>query len=147
MAKTSTDTSAPPEAVWSVLCDPAAYGEWVVGTKEVVGADPDWPAVGTQLEYRLGAGPVGVGDRTTVLASEAPRLLVLRAQLSRLGGATIRIELERVGEGTRIHMDEEPVDGVLGAVHNPVADAALGWRNDAALDRLKRLAEDRAGRA
>ena len=144
MAQTSIEIAAPPETVWEVLSDAHEYGDWVVGTKHVLHADGDWPQVGTHLEYELGVGPVTVGDRTVVLESEPPRLLVLRAELRRFGAALIRLALESVDGGTRVVMDEGPVEGVIDKVHNPLTDEALKRRNEAALGRLKRLAEIRA---
>ena len=144
MAQTSIEIEAPPETVWEVLSDAVQYGDWVVGTKNIVHADGDWPQVGTHLEYELGVGPLTVGDRTVVLESEPPRLLVLRAELSRLGAAVIRLALERVDGGTRVVMDEGPIEGVIDKVHNALTDDALKLRNDAALGRLKELAEARA---
>lgn len=144
MAQVAVDVDAAPEVVWDVLADPSAYGDWVVGTKQVVRADEEWPAPGTELEYELGAGPITVGDRTTVVESDPPRLLVLRAQLQRLGAAAIRIELRPQGSGTHVVMDEAPVEGAMDALHTPVSDAALKQRNEVALDRLKRIAEERA---
>jgi uncharacterized protein YndB with AHSA1/START domain len=144
MGQTSIDIAAPPETVWAVLSDADEYGEWVVGTKNVVHADDHWPRVGTHLEYELGVGPLTVGDRTVVLESEPPRLLVLRAELRRLGAALIRLALEAVDGGTRVVMDEDPVEGIIDTLHNPLSDEALKRRNDAALGRLKRLAEARA---
>jgi uncharacterized protein YndB with AHSA1/START domain len=135
---------APPEAVWAVLSDGEAYGDWVVGTKAVSRVDAGWPGVGTAIDYELGIGPITVGDHTEVMESRRPELLVLRARFKRLGAAVIRLRLAPEGPGTRITMDEEPVEGLVEAVHNAVADAALGRRNDEALRRLKRLAEARA---
>jgi uncharacterized protein YndB with AHSA1/START domain len=143
VARTEIHIDATPEEVWSVLADAAAYGEWVVGTKNVSAADGEWPRTGSVLEYELGIGPVSVSDRTTVVEAEPPRKLVLRAELRRLGAAAIRLELDPVGDGTRVVMDEEPVEGVVDALHTRVTDAALRRRNDLALGRLKRLAEER----
>jgi len=41
-------------------------------------------------------------------------------------------------------MDEEPINGVIRTIHTRLSDAALKRRNDAALQRLRRLAESRA---
>jgi len=144
VARVSIEIGAPPDLVWGVLADAEAYGDWVVGTKHVVRADAGWPEPGSALEYELGVGPVTVRDRTTVVESEPFRLLVLRAELRRLGTAAIRIELEPVGRMTRVVLDELPVEGVLDAAHNRLSDAALEQRNGMALDRLRRLAEERA---
>jgi uncharacterized protein YndB with AHSA1/START domain len=143
VARTETFVAAPPQAVWDVLADPGAYGDWVVGTQHVASADASWPDPGSALEYRIGAGPISVGDHTTVVEADAPRHLLLRAQLKHLGAFTIRVELEARDGGTRVVMEEEPVEGVLETVHNPLSDAALAKRNDLALDRLRRLAEAR----
>jgi uncharacterized protein YndB with AHSA1/START domain len=144
VARTEIEIGAPPETVWDVLADARAYGEWVVGTKGITRADADWPRVGTALEYEVGFEPFTVGDRTEVLKADRPQLLVLRAELQRLGAAMIRLELEPLADGTHVVMDEEPVDGVAGALHNRLTDGALARRNDVALGRLKRLAEARA---
>jgi carbon monoxide dehydrogenase subunit G len=144
VARASIDVNAAPDVVWSVLADAATYGEWVVGTKHIERADANWPDPGAQLEYALGVGPIAVGDRTIVVKSERPRMLVLRAEFRRLGAATIKLELEPHGELTRVLMDEAPIEGVVDAVHTRISDAALKRRNEAALDRLKRLAEARA---
>ena len=143
MAENRIRVGAGPDAVWAVLSDPALYGEWVVGTKAVPRADDAWPQTGSSLEYELGAGPIGVGDRTIVVESERPRLLVLRAELKLLGAATIRLELTPEEDGTLVVLQEEPVDGAMELLHNPASDALLGRRNDVGLDRLRRLAEAR----
>jgi uncharacterized protein YndB with AHSA1/START domain len=136
--------AAPPEAVWDVLADAEAYGEWVVGTQHVARADASWPEPGSALEYRIGAGPISVGDHTTVVEADPPRRLLLRAQFKHLGAFAIRLALEARDGGTHVVMEEEPVEGALETLHNPLSDAALAKRNDLALGRLKRLAEGRA---
>ena len=45
--------------------------------------------------------------------------------------------------GTRIVMDETPLEGLVDTLHNRLTDEALKRRNDVALNRLKRLAEAR----
>ncbi len=144
MARVEIDVAAPPEAVWDVLADPGAYGDWVVGTQNVTRADASWPEVGSALEYRIGIDPISLGDRTQVVEAVPPRLLVLRAELQRLGAAAIRLELEPAESGTHVVMDEEPVEGLASALHTRLSDAALKARCDVALGRLKRLAEARA---
>lgn len=144
MAQVSVEVNASPDVVWSVLADAAAYGEWVVAAKQVARADTGWPAPGTELEYELGIGPVGLGDRTVVVESERPRLLVLRAEVGRLGAALIRLELEPRDEATHVVMEEVPVEGPVESIHTWLGDLALEQRNAVALSRLKRLAEERA---
>jgi uncharacterized protein YndB with AHSA1/START domain len=143
MARAEIEIAAPPEAVWDVLADAGAYGEWVVGTKNVARADAEWPQPGSALEYELGIGPFAIGDRTVVVEAEPSRRLVLRAELGRVGAASILLTLEPQGGGTRVVMEEEPVEGVVDAFNNRLADAALAQRNDLALGRLKSIAESR----
>jgi uncharacterized protein YndB with AHSA1/START domain len=144
MARAEIDVAAPPESVWDVLADPGAYGDWVVGTQNIVRADASWPDVGSSLEFRVGIGPISMGDRTRVVEAEPPRLLVLRAELRQLGAAGIRLELGAVDDGTHVVLHEEPDEGLSAWLHTRVSDAALKARSDIALGRLKRLAEGRA---
>jgi uncharacterized protein YndB with AHSA1/START domain len=144
MARNAIDIAATPDTVWSVLADAELYAEWVVGTTHIIEADPGWPEAGSALEYRVGIGPIGIGDHTVVVEDVPPRLLVLRAELHRLGTAGIRLELEPVGPSTRVVMDETPTDGLIARLHGRIADRLLRRRNDAALKRLRRLAETRA---
>jgi uncharacterized protein YndB with AHSA1/START domain len=141
MARNSIDVAAVPEAVWEVLADANTYGEWVVGTKNVADSDASWPEPGAELEYELGLGPLSVADHTVVVEADAPRTLVLRAEFRHVGAFVIRLELEPLGGGTRVTMDESPVEGMLGA--RRVAEMALQLRNDIALARLRALAEAR----
>jgi uncharacterized protein YndB with AHSA1/START domain len=143
-ARTEIHIAAPPEAVWDVLADADTYAEWVVGTQHIARADGSWPEPGSALEYRVGVGPISVGDHTTVVEADEPRHLLLRAQLKHLGAFAIRLALEARDGGTHVVMEEAPLEGALVTVHNPLSEAALARRNDAALGRLKRLAEARA---
>ena len=143
MARTATVVNAPPEAVWAVLADPPTYEEWVVGSKEIRRWDPEWPAVGAAFHHTVQVGPLPVKDRTTVLESEPPRRLVLRARARPTGIAHVALTLTPQGAGTRVAMAEWPVSGPPAALANPVQDFLINRRNDEALRRLKRLAERR----
>ena len=57
----------PPAAVWAALADPGGYGYWVVGSKLIRDADPDWPAPGTRFHHTIGFGPFTVEDHTVAL--------------------------------------------------------------------------------
>lgn len=144
MARSEIEVAGPPEAIWAVLADPGAYGEWVVGTRQITRADAGWPDVGATLDYEVGIDPVSIRDTTRVVEAEPPRLLVLLAQARELGAMTVRVELEPTDEGTRVVLDEHPAEGMVDALHNPLSDAALKARNDLALGRLRQLTEARA---
>jgi uncharacterized protein YndB with AHSA1/START domain len=141
VARDRISISAPPERVFAVLSDPSAYGDWVVGTKAVPEADATWPEPGASLRYVAGAGPVRFSDRTRVLGSEPPHRLELLAEAGPMPAASITIELEPEGDGTRVTLDERPAQPLLGLAMGPLGHFALSRRNQVALRRLKRLAE------
>jgi uncharacterized protein YndB with AHSA1/START domain len=141
MARNEVVIGVRPERVFEVLSDASLYADWVVGAQTVRGADAEWPAHGSELEHSSGVGPVAIEDTTEVLESDPPRRLLLMANLGAVGSVRVELRLERVGDGTRVVMEEEPAEGAGAALHNPVADLALRGRNALSLRRLKELAE------
>ncbi len=128
MARTSIESDAAPEAVWSVLADADAYGEWVVGTKSIARAAPRWPEPGTAVEYELGVGPIGVGDRTVVVEylAAAADADVEGSPVVEIGGAeqvTYRRLLEEYARaaGARRATVLVPVPGIAASVAERVA--------------------------
>jgi hypothetical protein len=88
--------------------------------------------------------PFSLKDKTVVLASEPPRLLVLRAHMGPLGEATVRISLVRQSARvTRVTMQEDFAGGPLRWVRTKAQDLTLHWRNKEALSRLDDLATRR----
>jgi uncharacterized protein YndB with AHSA1/START domain len=129
-----------PEAVWDALADPAGYGYWVAGSREIRDADPDWPAPATRFHHTVGTGPLRVSDHTESLAARAPELLQMRAKGRPLGTATVTLELRRRGDGTTVRMTENP-DGALGLLRlNPLFHLLTKARNAESLMRLEELA-------
>jgi uncharacterized protein YndB with AHSA1/START domain len=143
MAENEVDVKAAPEAVWAVLSDPYAYEAWVVGAKDIRGADEGFPAEGTRLYHRVGVGPLTLSDSTLVVRAEAPRLLALEARLGPFGSARVELQLQEHGTGTRIHMHESGSRGPS-RILQPAGDLLLRGRNLWSLERLKELAERRA---
>lgn len=141
MAETSIDVDAPPARVWEVLSDARGYGDWVVGSKEIRFWDPDFPAQGSAFHHTFLIGPLPLKDRTTVLAVEPERRLLLRARARPTGVAHVHLELEPVDGRTRVTIGEVPVEGLPARLHNPVQDWLIKRRNDLSLKRLKELAE------
>ncbi len=72
--------AVPPADVFSVLSDPEAYGDWVVGSRRIRGADAGFPAVGTRFHHQVGVAPLVLNDHTEVLENQSPNRLVLRAK-------------------------------------------------------------------
>ncbi|WP_392958282.1 SRPBCC family protein [Streptomyces sp. LN245] len=130
-----------PQDVWEVLSDVQRYGDWVVGPSR---AEPDegrWPELGAALRYEIRIGPLTLRNRTVVRRSEPAAVLELEADSGPLGTARIAMELRPWGEHTLIILDEHPLRGAGGALHNGLLEVAQQIRNRAMLGRLARLCE------
>jgi uncharacterized protein YndB with AHSA1/START domain len=143
MSETRLRIDASPRRVFEVLSDPRSYAYWVVGSKRIRGADPDWPAVGSRFHHAVGFGPLKIRDSTRVEALKPGRMIQLKARARPLGTARVRIELRRRGLGTQVTMTEGPGDRLSAVFFNPLADLVVHGRNRWSLDRLKNLAEGR----
>jgi uncharacterized protein YndB with AHSA1/START domain len=144
MATNERFMPVPPEAVWDVLADPASYGYWVVGSKVIRDADPEWPEPGSKFHHTIGVGPLKLADHTVALETERPHRFVLRAKGRPVGTATVALELEPKDGGTLVRISENP-DGVFSplAVLPPLQLFTKG-RNAESLMRLEELALRRA---
>jgi uncharacterized protein YndB with AHSA1/START domain len=127
---------ASPQAVFAVLADPDSYDRWVVGAKAVRDADASWPAVGSRLHHTVGAGPIGLQDSTSVVASDAPRHLRLRARGRPFGIAHVDFELSPERSGTTVVLREWVAEPRLLAICNPILDPLIRTRNAETLRRL-----------
>jgi hypothetical protein len=124
-----------------VLSHPDNYGYWVVGSKYIREADSDFPAPGSKFHHTVGIGPLEIKDHTTVLASEPPRMLKLRAKARPMGTATVTMEIEPEGTGSHVTMTEDAGDRLTALVFNPLTHLLVRKRNVESLDRLRELAE------
>ena len=147
MSRNVTIVEAAPQIVYDVLSDPSTYQYWVVGNKRVRDSDERWPAPGTEFHHTVGIGPLATRDKTTAVESDPPHRLVMRARAMPIGVALVTLELQPHGSGTRVTIEEHPVEGPMAKVWNPVLDRLTWLRNVESLRRLKRLAEARAGGA
>ncbi len=142
MAHNEIHVDASPEAVFAVLADPRSYARWVVGSRRIRSADPDWPARGTTFDHSVGVGPLQLSDHSTVEESERPhrlRMLVRARPFSR-AHVDLRMTAEPAG-GTRVEMDEYAADLRSRLFFNRLTDPLLRLRNAESLRRLKALAE------
>ncbi len=151
MAVNRMVVEVPPEAVFAVLADPAAYGAFVVGSKHVRRFEPTYPELGSCFHHTLGVGPFILRDKTCVEAVEDGRRLVLLAHMRPFAVNRVAFTLRPVEEGTEgptteVEVEEYAVQGPVAAVWNPIFDAAMGLRNQEMLRRLKRIAERRLAR-
>ena len=143
MAINEIHIDAPPERVFAVLADWRSYGDWVVGSRKIRGADPGFPAAGTRFHHQVGVGPLNLNDHTSVLEVDQPRKLILKAKARPMGTAVVDMEMRREAGGTRVYMREDPGDTLSAFVFNPLTHLLVRGRNVESLKRLKRLAEDR----
>ncbi|MFF4274263.1 SRPBCC family protein [Streptomyces sp. NPDC001536] len=134
-----------PDEVWKILSDVEQYGDWVVGTSRAELDEGLWPELGAVLRYELKIGPLTLHNQTVVRRSEPPTVLELEANSGPLGTARIAMELRPWGEQTLIILDEHPLRGAGGALHNSLLDAAQHVRSRAMLARLARLCEEDEG--
>jgi uncharacterized protein YndB with AHSA1/START domain len=134
----------PPEAVWAVLEDASRYSDWVVGTSSSRHKDGDWPKTGSTLEYTVSLGPYTAEGETVVRLYEPPRCLELEAKSGALGTARIAIEVRPWGDETLVVVDEHPLRGPGGLLHNTLIDALLQLRHRAMLRRLADVVEREA---
>lgn len=126
----------PPYDVWAVLADGSRYGEWVVGPSYSRQEGSDWPAVGSTIEYTVRLGPWTGRGKTVVRDLDPPRRIELEADSGRLGTARIAIEVRPWGENALVIVDEHPLQGLGGQVHNAAFDALLQLRHRKMLSRL-----------
>jgi uncharacterized protein YndB with AHSA1/START domain len=129
-----------PAAVWDALADPAGYGYWVLGSKLIRDADPDWPEPGSRFHHTLGFGPFKVSDHTVVLETEPPHLLQLRAKGRPLGTAKVTLRMTARDGGTLVAMTENPDRLTAALAFNPFAQLFTVGRNTQSLMRLEELA-------
>ncbi|MGW1784643.1 SRPBCC family protein [Streptomyces sp. NPDC002143] len=143
---------ASPRTVWAVLSDGDRYTEWVVGTSASREKRGRWPEVGAALSYEVRLGPVRLTNETVVRRSEEPSVLELEAKAGTLGTARIAFELRPWGEQCLVIVDEHPLRGIGGLLHNAAAEVVIQLRHRAVLARLARICEteeqiDEAGNA
>ena len=143
MAINETHIEAAPERVFAVLADWRAYGEWVVGSRTMRGADPGFPAAGTRFHHQVGIGPLHLNDHTKVEEVDQPHKLVLRARARPMGTAIVDLTLEPDGDGTKVVMREDPADPLTALVFQPLTHLLVRGRNVESLRRLKELCEHR----
>src|SRR5689334_17014459 len=94
MATTTRLINASADRVYAVLSDGWTYSDWVVGTAHIRQVDAGWPRPGTEIHHKAGPWPVSIRDRTTVVASEPGRSLLMKVRLWPAGAGEVRIDLE-----------------------------------------------------
>jgi hypothetical protein len=131
-----------PEQVWAVLADQMRYSDWVVGVADSVPGRGAWPALGSDLTYKIVIGPWTGSGRTVVRRCEAPHILELEVESGPLGTARIALEVRPWGSmDSIVVIDEHPLRGAMGSLHNVAVDAFLQLRHRSMLSRLAAVVE------
>ncbi|MFF5899037.1 SRPBCC family protein [Streptomyces argenteolus] len=134
----------PPSALWAVLEQPHQYAQWVVGTSDSRPLEGLWPEVGSSIAYTVRLGPLELEGRTTVRRLERPQALELEAYSGSLGTARIAFDIRPWGEKTLVLLNEHPLQGLGGTLHNVALDALLQIRHRAMLGRLAAVVDAQA---
>lgn len=133
-----------PSAVWDILADGHRYAEWVVGTSQSEPVRGKWPHKDAAIRFQIRLGPLRLANETVVRHCEEGVGLELEAHAGVLGTARIAIELRPWGEQCLVIVDEHPLRGAGGRLHNVGFDALIQLRHRTMLARLARLCEDSA---
>lgn len=136
---------AGPDAVWNVLADGTRYADWVVGTASSQPVRGQWPQTDAAIRYQIRLGPLQLFNETIVRSCDERSRLELEAQAGVLGTARISIELRPWGEHCLVIVDEHPLQGAGGRLHNVGFEPLIHLRHRAMLRRLARLVEDGTG--
>ncbi|MGF0174211.1 SRPBCC family protein [Streptomyces sp. Marseille-Q5077] len=133
-----------PSGVWAVLADGNRYAEWVVGTARSEPLRGRWPDTDAAIRYEVRLGHVRLFNETVVRRCEPGVSMELEAYASVLGTARIAIELRPWGRKCLVLVDEHPLQGAGGRLHNLGFEALIQLRHRAMLARLARLCESEA---
>ncbi|MEU5122653.1 SRPBCC family protein [Streptomyces asoensis] len=137
---------ASPRTVWSVLADGDRYAEWVVGPSSSQQREGDWPEVDSTIAYEIRIGPLSLTNNTVVRRCQEPDLLELEARAGVLGTARIAFELRPWGRrDCLVILDEHPLQGVGGMLHNAGVEVITQIRHRALLARLAKVCESEEG--
>ncbi|MFD7687071.1 SRPBCC family protein [Streptomyces sp. NPDC059781] len=139
--------STSPQSVWTVLEDGTRYAEWVVGTSSSKPVRGHWPQLGSAIGFEVRLGPLSLTNETVVRRCVPGEALELEAKAGPLGTARIAIELRPWGDHCLVIVDEHPLRGAGGTVHNVAVEALIQIRHRAMLARLARICETDAAEA
>ncbi|SDO59181.1 Carbon monoxide dehydrogenase subunit G [Pedococcus dokdonensis] len=141
-------STAPPAAVWDVVTDFAAYGDWMPATRMRVdagGPRPGWGFAGIS-----GLGRVGFSDSMLVSVWEPPgpdgRGAFRVVKTGRLLSGWAEVTVEPDGTGTRLDWHEDVVVRPLPFKRwfAPLLDRANDWLYGRAVDAMLAHAEERS---
>ena len=109
MTRSVEHIEVPVGQVYDALVDAPQYPTWLLGAREIRRPERAWPRAGSSFDHHVGAGPVEVADRTTVVRNEPGRVLELLVRARPFLEANVTFRVAGEGTGTRIEMTERPV--------------------------------------
>ena len=134
MTVTEHTFGIPAPRLFEMISDPDTYPRWLVGTKHIREVSPSWPRPGSYFKHTVGFGPLAIPDRTTLRDIERPHMLELLVRARPAIEAVVRFEIEPMGIGSKLRMQETPV-GVHKLI-SPLAQPLIRARNERSLRRL-----------
>jgi hypothetical protein len=129
-----------PDRVWRVLATGDSYARWVVGTQKILSVDSSWPAVGAELRFQAGLGPLRIKNSCVVRICEPEHRLELEAMAEPFGTARIAFNLSPWSSNTLVILDEHPLLGPGARLHGVISERLLHLRNRRLLDNLAKVA-------
>jgi uncharacterized protein YndB with AHSA1/START domain len=136
--KSEVTINVPKARVFDVLTDVESYPSWLVGAQRIRAVDDSWPQDGTSFHHTVGAGPLRVNDKTTIIDRVEPSELRLRAGI---GPSIVRFDLHGSDGSTRVAFSEVPDSGLvrLGwkTFGRPLMRLGIWGRNTVSLEQLK----------
>jgi len=135
--KTEREMTASPSDVWAAIIDPHTYPAWLLGADKIRALDADWPQPGSDFHHRVGAGPLKIDDRTTVVEVVPNTRLVLRIRATPLVRATVTFTVAASHGGTLFGFEEEPAIPIIGELVRPLMGPITRVRNAKSIDRLE----------
>lgn len=146
MSTTRRSFPASADDVFAAILDAPSYPRWLVGAKQVLEVDEQWPAPGSGFRHRSGAGPVEARDRTTVTSVDpAARTLELVVRARPFIEADVRFDVRPDDPGQATLTMTETPRGPFRLLTLPLSPL-LKLRNDRSLDRLADVVRQSATR-
>lgn len=140
MAKRHQLVKCSPDQVWRILASGDSYARWVVGTQKILSVDAAWPAVGAELRFQAGLGPLRIKDSCVVRICEPQHRLELEAMAEPFGTARIAFTLSPWSTHTLVTLDEHALLGPGARLQGAISERLLHARNRRLLDNLARVA-------
>jgi len=138
--KDSIEINVSADKLWPLLTTPTAIRAWLEGI-EVRDATPDYPNVGSSLEWAYGVAGLSLIGEMTVADMQPDQSI--RYKISGLITGTQNWYVSQTGSGVRVEVDSDYTlsAGVLGRVADPLVQQSNAATLKKSLANLKQQAE------